>query len=230
MTFSKSGYIITNMCGAYNVINNPFTESITDTLGVPAVESRGIRAPASMIQIITEDANDRYLEDAKWWLLLGADGKPNYQYATFNSRCDKLYSSPLTKNLFKTSRCLLPASSFIEGQDKKYHEITSERGAVLLAGIYKQYQIAGETLTTASIITCPGNSKLEQIHRKSIPLMLDTDDSNLIDMWLDPSMTESEVFRPLLTDRIPFNLVATPIAGARNLTPRDEPIEITADE
>ena len=218
------------MCGAYNVINNPFTESITAELGVPAIQSRGIRTPASMIQIVTEDHQDRYLEDAKWWLLLGADGKPNYQYATFNSRSDKLYSSSLTKGLFRTSRCLMPASSFIEGQDKKYHEITSERGALLLAGIYKTYQIAGETLTTASIITCPGNDKLENIHRKSIPLMLDADDTDLIDMWLDPSITDSEVFRPLLNDKIPFNLVATPIQGARNLEPRDEPIEIAADE
>ena len=60
--------------------------------------------------------------------------------------------------------------------------------------------------------------------------MLDADDTDLIDMWLDPSITDSEVFRPLLNDKIPFNLVATPIQGARNLEPRDEPIEIAADE
>jgi len=219
-----------NMCGAYNVINNPFTHSITDALAVPAVESRGIRTPASMIQIVTEDKHGRYLEEAKWWLLLDADGKPNYRYATFNSRHDKLYSSPLTKTLFKTSRCLVPASSFIEGQDKQYHEITTEHGALLLAGIYKQYQIAGETLTTTSIITCPGNNKLENIHRQSIPLMIDINDTNLVDSWLDPSMTDSEAFRPLLSERIPFNLMATPIQGARDLTPRNEPIEIAADE
>lgn len=218
------------MCGAYNVINNPFTDSITEALGVSPVETRGIRAPASMIQIVTEDDNDRYLEEAKWWLLLGKDGKPNYQYATFNSRYDKLYSSPLTKGLFRTSRCLIPASSFIEGQDKKYHEITTERGALALGGIYKQYQVDGETLTTASIITCPGNSKLEHIHRKSIPLMIDVDDESLVDMWLDNSMTNSEAFKPLLNEKITQNLIAIPVQGARDLTPRDEAIEITADE
>ncbi len=218
------------MCGAYNVINNPFIDSITEILEVSSVQSRGIRAPASMIQVVTEDSNGRYLEDAKWWLLLGPDGKPNYKYATFNSRYDKLFSSSLTKELFKTSRCLIPASSFIEGQDKKYHKITSERGALALGGIFKEYQIAGETLTTASIITCPSNDKFENINRKSIPLMIDVDDENLVDMWLDPTMNNSEAFRPLLTNRINFDLVATPIRGARDLTPRDQPIEITADE
>lgn len=214
------------MCGAYNVINNPFTESITTILDVPAVETRGIRAPASMIQIVTEDTHDRYLEEAKWWLLLNPDGKPNYKYATFNSRYDKLYSSSLTLGLFKTSRCLIPASSFIEGQDKQYHEITTERGALALGGIYKQYEIDGETLTTASVITCPGNDKLENIHRKSLPLLIDVDDEDLVEQWLDPNMTNSEVFKPLLTDKIPLNLIATPIQGARDLTPRDEPIYI----
>ncbi|TDR14662.1 SOS response-associated peptidase family protein [Marinicella litoralis] len=225
------------MCGAFETINNPFTNSITEALGVPEVESRGIRAPASMIQIVTEDENDRYLEDAKWWLLLGADGKPNYKYATFNSRYDKLYTSSLTKGAFRTSRCLIPASGFIEGQsvgqsdgkNKQYHHITSERGAVALAGIYKQYQVDGEVLTTASVITCPGNPKFEQIHRKSIPLMLDIDDESLVDRWLDPTMTDSESFRHLLTNKINVNLVATPTVGARDMTPRGEPVLIEAD-
>ena len=218
------------MCGAYNVINDPFTHAVTEALGVPEVETRGIRVPASMIQIVTEDTNDRYLEDAKWWLLLGKDGKPNYQYATFNSRWDKLYTSPLTKNLFRTSRCIMPASGVIEGQDKQYHHITSERGALALGGIYKQYEVDGETLTTASVITCTGNPKLEHIHRKSVPLMLDWEDQNLIDMWLDPTLTDSEALRHLLTPKINMNLIATPIAGARDLTPRADQIEVTADE
>ncbi len=225
------------MCGAFDTINNPFTDSITEALGVSQVETRGIRAPASMIQIVTEDENDRYLEDAKWWLLLGADGKPNYRYATFNSRYDKLYSSSLTKGAFKTSRCLIPASGFIEGQNnnpsdhknKQYHYITAERGAVALGGIYKQYQVGDEVLTTASVITCPGNPKFEQIHRKSIPLMLDIDDESLVDKWLDPTVTDSESFRHLLTNKINFNLVATPTVGARNLEPTGELMLIEAD-
>ena len=93
--------MVKSVCGAFDTINNPFTNSITEALAVSEVETRGIRAPASMIQIVTEDENDRYLEDARWWLLLGKDGKPNYKYSTFNSRYDKLYTSPLTKELFK---------------------------------------------------------------------------------------------------------------------------------
>ncbi|MEZ5470665.1 MAG: SOS response-associated peptidase family protein [Marinicella sp.] len=218
------------MCGAFDVINNPFTNSITEALGVADVETRGIRTPASMIQIVTEDENDRYLEDAKWWLFLGSDGTPNYQYATFNSRYDKLYSSRLTKSAFQTSRCIIPASGIIEGQNKQYHHITTESGAVALGGIYKHYHINDEQITTASVITCPGNPKLEDIHRKSIPLMIDYNDEDLVDMWLDPTMTDSEAFRHMLTNKINFNLIATPTVGARNLEPRGEQIFIEADQ
>ena len=228
--FEKRRTIILRMCGAFDTINNPFTNSITEALGVPEIETRGIRPPASMIQIVTEDENDRYLEDAKWWLLLGNDGKPNYKYSTFNSRYHKLYTSPLTKGAFQTSRCIIPASGIIEGQDKEYHYITSERGALAMGGIYKQYEVDGEVLTTASIITCPGNPKMDDIHRKSIPLMFDVDDTELVDMWLDPNMTDSESFRHLLTNKINFNLVATPTVGARDLGPRGEDIYIEADK
>ncbi len=217
------------MCGAFETINNPFIKSIVEALDVPEVETRGIRTPASNIQIVTEGRNDRYLEDAKWWLLFGSDGKPNYQYATFNSRYDKLYSSNLTKGPFRTSRCIIPVSSIIEGQNKEYHSITSERGALALGGIYKHYCFGEDAVTTASVITCPGNPKLEDIHSKSIPLMLDPDDTELMDMWLDPTMTDSEAFRHLLTNKINFNLIATPIMGARNLEPCGEQIFIEAD-
>ena len=80
------------------------------------------------------------------------------------------------------------------------------------------------------MITCAGNPKLEHIHRKSVPLMLDWEDQNLIDMWLDPTLTDSEALRHLLTPKINMNLIATPITGARDLTPRADQIEVTADE
>jgi putative SOS response-associated peptidase YedK len=218
------------MCGAYAAINNPFTGELTGMLGVSAIENRGIHVPASSIQIIHSPHNHRQLSDAKWWLMLNSEGKPNYKYSSFNSRADKLFSSRLTRGLFKQSRCIIPASGFIESQDKKYHLLENSNGVLALGGICKYYQINDEIIIAASIITCPGgNPKFAGIHRKSIPLMLDYKDSHLIDMWLDSSMTNSAVFRDLLTNRINLDLIATPIAGARDLSSIDHPLEIKAD-
>lgn len=205
------------MCGAYFVEKNPFTNTLTKFLGVDSVETRPIRAPASNIQIVTERDNTRQLEDAKWWLMMNPDGKPNYKYATFNSRYDKLFSSRLTKGLFKTSRCIIPASGIIEGQNKKYHSISGKDKALALGGIYKTYYFDDIRVTTASIITCPGNPQLEDIHKKSIPLILDYEDVNLINAWLSPTFEEPRAFEHLLTNNINYDLIATPIAGARKL-------------
>lgn len=218
------------MCGAYFVENNQGMQSLTVALGVPELESRGIRVPASMVQIITEpEVNQRHLEEAKWWLLLDPSGKPNYQYATFNSRSDKLYSSRLTKSLMQTSRCILPVSVVIEGQDKKYHSLTSQAGAVALGGLYKRYQIDDQEIITSSVITCPPNPKLNGIHNKSTPLMLDWQDAELMDMWLDPSLTDSEAFRYLLNGDLFMPITATPIQGARDLTVRGEVVSLESD-
>ncbi len=218
------------MCGAFFVENNQGMQKLTAALGVSEMDSRGIRVPASMVQIVTEpEIDQRRLEDAKWWLLLDKNGKPNYQYATFNSRSDKLYSSRLTKNLMKISRCVLPASGVIEGQDKQYHSLTTEADAIALGGLYKRYQIGDEQVTTASVITCPPNPKLDGIHNKSTPLMLDWRDQELMDMWLDPGLTDSDAFRHLLTGELMMPMTATPIKGARDLAARGEAVEIASD-
>ena len=206
------------MCGAFAAINNPFVKSVTDLLQVGEIETRNIRVPASNIQIVHETDEGRQLADAKWWLLLNSDGKPNYKYATFNSRWDKLYSSPLTKGLFKVSRCIIPASGIIEGQNKKYHYLHGKTRGLALGGIYKTYIVGNETIKTASIITCPGNPQLENINKKSLPLILDVDDSNLIDAWLSPDFIESDAFSHLLTNSITQDLIANKIAGARDLS------------
>ncbi len=206
------------MCGAYAVVNNPFINRLTQVLAVNDIETRPIRAPASKIQIITENHSTRNLVEAKWWLLLDRNGKPNYKYASFNSRSDKLFSSRLTQGLFKTSRCIIPASGFIEGQHKKYHYIQAKDQAIAFGGIYKSYLINGQIHTTASIITCPGNPQMQNIHKKSIPLILDYTDEKLVNQWLSPDFTESRAFEYLLNNKITQELIATPIKSARDLT------------
>jgi len=202
--------------------------SMTEMLGVGQVETRNIRVPASTVQIINNVHGERQLVDAKWWLMLNPDGKPNYKYSTFNSRYDKLFSSNLTIGLFAKSRCIFPATGIIEGQDKKYHYIEPKTGALALGGICKHYMIGEDWITTASIITCPGNPKLENIHKKSIPLMLDYQDSDLINAWLD-SVIPGDAFTDLLTNKITTDLIASPIIGARNLELNGEQINIQKD-
>ena len=123
-------------------------------------------------------------------------------------------------------RCIIPASGIIEGQDKKYRYIQGKNKALAMGGIYKTYQIGDEVIKTASIVTCAGNPQLENFHKKSIPLILDVNDTNLIDAWLSPDFTESQAFSYLLTNSITQDLIANPIIGARDLSMTGEGIPI----
>ncbi len=217
------------MCGAFHLVKETKSLALMGFLGTSDFEGKGLCLPASNIEIILETKQGRECRKAKWWLLLGKDGKPNYQYATFNSRSDKLGSSFLTKKPFKTSRCVIPASAVIEGQNKKYHQVSASDRTLALGGLYKEYEVEGKVLTSASIITGPGNPKWVSFHAKSTPLILDPNDSDLIDMWLDPGFQQVEAFDSLLTGRIPFDLSVTPMASARDMTATGDTFICPAD-
>ncbi len=217
------------MCGAFHLVKETKSLELMTYLGTPGFSGKGLCLPASNIEIVIETKQGRECRNAKWWLLLDKSGKPNYQYATFNSRSDKLGSSFLTKKPFKTSRCIIPACSVIDGQANTSHRVSHQDNALALGGLYKTYQVEGELITSASIITCPGNPKWSEFHAKSTPLMLDTEDSELIDMWLAPSFQHVEAFDDAITGRLAFDLEVTAMAGARDMTAIAEPFICSAD-
>ncbi len=77
---------------------------------------------------------------------------------------------------FRTSRCIIPASGFVEGLgDKKtYFHIRPAESAIAFGGVYREWlnKVTGELVYSASIITLPPHQKLQAIHPKSLPLML----------------------------------------------------------
>jgi putative SOS response-associated peptidase YedK len=176
-------------------------------LGIELYDEHASRdiAPGGDIAIVHERSGERVVSTATWWLFLDNETlKPNYKYASFNSRSDKLSSKrALAYKPFRESRCLIPASAFIEGLgDKKtYHMIELEDSAIALGGLFKEYlnKESGEVIYSVSIITLPPLSpQWDEIHPKSLPLMIDFEDDDLVSRWLDPSNQGVEQFEALL--------------------------------
>jgi putative SOS response-associated peptidase YedK len=198
------------MCGRYNVIDSPQVRLLLHALGVqlyPVRYSQDI-APGSIISIIHNPGSGRRISDAIWWLMLDRKTlKPDYRYASFNSRSDKL-SLPrsLACRPFQESRCIIPASAFIEGLgDKKtYHKIELRDSAIAFGGVCQHYlhQETGESVYAASIITLPPLPQWQHIHPKSMPLMLPLADAALLDAWLDPEQRDTSNFVTLLEPAI----------------------------
>jgi putative SOS response-associated peptidase YedK len=206
------------MCGRFQIRPDGRTEALMQR----AKASGPLRyaddvAPGACISIIHETAQGREVTDALWWLLLDRKtGKPDYRYPSFNSRSDRLDDpKALSYRPFRESRCIIPASAFIEGLGDRqtYHKIELEDRAIAFGGLYRSMPDpqTGELLHSASIITLPPPEQWRTIHPKSMPLMLDIEDEALVGLWLDPGFRDIGAFTPLLQPQIRWPQRLTPI-------------------
>ena len=216
------------MCGRFNLIDSPEIQWLCKALGIsllPRHENRDI-APGSSIAIVHNVGGGHQVSDAIWWLLLNHETlKPDYKYATFNSRYDKLLQKRSISYLpYRESRCIIPASAFIEGLgDKKtYHKIELQKSAIAFGGLYKEYfkRETGEIVYSASIITLPPLvPQWNEIHPNSMPLMLDFEDQELIAKWLDPDFQEVEEFEDALVPGAHKDMVISKIGKPSKWNP-----------
>ena len=208
------------MCGRFNVVDSPEVKDLCKKLGVRLTKSPAQLdiAPGSKINIIHGNSAARQISEAIWWLLLDTKNvKPNYRYASFNSRSAKLFiKNSISYEPFRESRCIIPGSAFIEslGDKKTYHKIELESSAIAFGGLYKEHlnPITGENIYSASIITLsPSSPEWQKIHPKSIPLMIDYSDDQIVDLWLDPDFKAVTQFQPLFAESGNRSMKVTPI-------------------
>lgn len=207
------------MCGRFNVMDSPQVRELLDFLGVAHYPLRfsGDVAPGSIISIIHEPGGQRRISDAIWWLCLDRRTlKPDYRYASFNSRSDKLNTPrALACKPYRESRCIIPASAFIEGlgDRKTYHRIELQNSAIAFGGVYREYlnPETGESVYAASIITLPPLPQWQHIHPKSLPLMLPLDQPHIVDAWLSQQVQDVAQFAHLLEPVLRGTQLITPI-------------------
>lgn len=168
-------------------------------------------APGSRVSVVRSKAGEREVLPATWWLYLQQTEqglRPHKDYFSVNTNYAKLPS----KAEYRKTRCVIPATAFVESQGGKAPHLLepADGSAIAFGGLYKEWhdKVTGEIIYSASIITLKGHKALEKIHRKSTPLMLADD---VIDDWLDDRITDTKIFNDLLQPSIPTALKATPI-------------------
>ena len=134
---------------------------------------------------------------------------------------------------FRESRCIIPASGFVEGLEgtRSYYFLEAAEQAIAFGGLYRTWihDATGEIVHSASIITLPPHPKLKGIHEKAFPMMLDVSNQELIDQWLSPRMQDVSVFEDLLEPHLVAPLRATPIDRPSKKNPTGEAFAIAAD-
>ena len=231
----EPGQMDRNMCGRFNLKPDGSTEALMQRLQAfgPLRYADDV-APGARISIVRGTPEGRVVSDALWWLLLDRKtAKPDYRYPSFNSRSDRLDDpKALAYKPFRESRCIIPASAFVEGLgDKKtYHRIELEDRAIAFGGLYRSTADpqSGEVVLSASIITLPPPPQWRTIHPKSMPLMLDVDDEALIAHWLDPTCRDVDTFfSTLLQPAIRWPQLLTPIDRPSKWNPVGASFRIT---
>lgn len=209
------------MCGRYHVSSSPQVRKLLDQLGVSEnPESRINIAPGALGQFVVQTQQGRSLVDGYWSLLIEprTDGKPGFkpnpQYKTFNARSDRLQSSPLWKNKYRSKRAIVPADGFHEWVGKQCFDLRLEDTAIAFGGLYEEWQAECETVYSFAIITLPPHPRVAHIHDKSLPLMLEPED---FDVWLDPAFTGVDVFADLLKPVLRHRLLVTPVKSPKTL-------------
>lgn len=236
------------MCGRLNVIDDPAVRELCEALGINLYPHNDSGAQsellfnrftrvANQVSIIREVSGQRQIEKAIWWLLLEPTDTSfkASKWTSFNTRYDKLnVPGSAGYQAFRQSRCIVPVKGFGETQGKGtnavYTDFTAEFGAIALGGLCREWvhNVSGERVLSCSIITLPPHAKLYDYHQKSSLLMLRQDDDTM-DMWLDPSITDVQVFNDLLQPSLPQNLLAQTIDKPSTFNPVDAFERIIAD-
>ena len=170
-------------------------------------------APTDNIPILINASNGLAWHMAKWWFTPSWSPDPsNTKFSMFNAKSETLSQSKAFKGSFRHKRCVIPASSFIEWQtvdgDKTPYEIFNPDKPLLFAGIY---DVWGNSLVSAAIITKPAAPEFEEIHKR-MPTFLTTETAKL---WLSPVNSLDE-YQPLFTGDIPHHLSAHVVESGIN--------------
>lgn len=153
---------------------------------------------------------------------LGENAKEYYKktipYGSgLNARSEKLFDSNNYKQSILTRRCIIPVDGFYEphtakknGKDYKipFYFQRKNENLINLAGIYA---VTKDKMVTFTILTKEATPLFSKIHNKKFrrPVILQDDD---IDVWLDDSLNETDIYNVIDDDLPDAMLDAYPIS------------------
>ena len=212
------------MCGRFNVVDDPFTVELLQHFGIDSDFAPTVcqynTEPGSIVPIIINSRGTYKLVNAIWWMLLKetSEGlRPNAKWRTFNAVTRRLTESPLYRDPFRNSRCIIPASGYYEwkkeNEKRVPYYIKPVDQAIAFAGLYKTWRYKDKFIFSCTLLTTNAHPKLTGIHDKSSPVMLQPDK---FEEWLDPSATDTGQFQPLFEPRFHSEFSVTPVSSIVN--------------
>ena len=225
------------MCGRFTLTSD--TEALSQTFfdfDVPVnLSPRYNISPTQDIAVIANTSTDtvesvdaKQVEFFHWGLIPSWAKDPKIGNRMINARSETLSEKPSFRNAYKHRRCLILADGYYEWQkipsdrlkQPVYIRLKSQK-PFALAGLWETWQPEGmdEPLRSCTIITCPPNNLLEEIHHR-MPVILPQD---VYAEWLASDEQSADALQPLLIPYSDEEMEAYPVSRFVNRPTNDSP-------
>jgi len=142
--------------------------------------------PTVNIHTVTSDGGTRHLRPMRWgfmphWYKTLTDGP-----LLINARSEKVAEKPAFRVACRSRRCLIPADGFYEWARKEgekpipYRVVRSDGQPMAMAGIWQDWEVDGQRITSCAIVTTGANAAMAEIHHR-LPVILSPEEWPL---WL----------------------------------------------
>ena len=160
-------------------------------------------APSQDAYVVTSKGTveSRELTEMKWGLIPAWSKNAAMQFNTINARAEGVKESPVFREPFKRSRCVVPANGFFEWQagsspKQPYYIYPAESGELFaFAGLWDCWTgSAGQTVNSFTILTTHANAFMQPIHQR-MPVILSDED---LPLWLGEEVDAGRNLETLL--------------------------------
>lgn len=216
------------MCGRLNLTDAPGVIQLMGDLGfdtqylVPRDYENGYNlAPTDRVLVGCQVAGRPVLRPMTWWLTPFWAPEVSRQYAMFNARGETVATSPAFRDAFRATRCIVPASSFIEWQQRQGVKtpllITPPTPFCFFAGIWASWR-KDPSLESFAILTAASEGDFSHIHsRAPVSLMPEQ-----FEAWLKAS-TPIEQLLKFIAPKPLSGWQATPVSPRINASRIKDP-------
>ncbi|WP_206485652.1 SOS response-associated peptidase family protein [Thalassotalea sp. G2M2-11] len=169
------------MCGRLNVIDEPLSQIVSETLGIEfTTSSNNNLCPSQKVAAVAKE-NGCFQVNATWGI------KPNWsKNVLINAQSETVHQKATFENAFLNHRCVVPCSGWYEwrlegGRKVKYLFEHSENQPLFMGGIL--YNPQSPQLVT---LTVKPNEKCSQYHHR-MPLLIEPEN---LDYWFHSTPDE----------------------------------------
>ena len=167
-----------------------------------------------------DEAGQKVVSLLRWGLVPHWWNKSELPKSPFiNARSESVAEKPAFRDPFRFRRCLIPADGFFEwkregSRKQPFLFRRSDERLFAFAGLWDRNRKEDETIESMTILTCPANRVVGEIHDR-MPVILESSD---MWEWLEPGSSESELLdllQPFPADRMAYFPVSRQVNSPR---------------